>query len=60
MSGLNQYKSKLIGLDMMKLFWKPIGIQVIGLIISHIRRQKITYEGAKVLIKDIKEYSKVI
>lgn len=59
-NGINQYKSKLIGLDMVKLFWRPLGIQIIGLIISHIRRQKVTTEGAKVLVKDIKEYSKVI
>ena len=32
-------------LNLVDLFWKPLGIQLIGLLISHIRKQKITQEG---------------
>lgn len=56
---IDRLKDRMLGLDVMKLLWRPMGVQLVGLIISHIRRQKVTMEGAKVLIRDLKEYSKV-
>ena len=47
------------GLDLVKLFWRPFGQQFLGVIISHIRRQKVTEEGAEILIHDIHEYINV-
>ena len=43
-------------LNMVELFWRPLGIQLIGLLISHIRKQKITQEGSFVLMRDLEEY----
>lgn len=57
---IDRRKDRMLGLDVMKLLWRPMGVQLVGLIISHIRRQKVTMEGAKVLIRDLKEYSKVM
>ena len=34
-------------------------LQVIGVIVSHVRRQRVTPEGCKYLTRDMKEYSKV-
>jgi len=56
---IDRLKDQMLGLDVMKLLWRPMGVQLVGLIISHIRRQKVTMEGAKVLLKDLKEYGKV-
>ena len=49
------------GLNAVNLFWKPLGVQVVGLIISHIRRQKVTDEGGggEVLVNDMKYYCEV-
>eukprot|EP01038_Epipyxis_sp_PR26KG_P005958 gene5958-8211_t len=46
--------------DLMKLFWKPFGQLFIGIIISHIRKQKISQEGAQVLITDMDGYLRVM
>jgi hypothetical protein len=53
------YEPKLLGLDMVKVFWRPLGQQVVGVLISHLRKQKITPEGCKFVNRDIKEYSRV-
>lgn len=49
------------GLSATNLFWKPLGIQLVGLIISHIRKQKITDKGGggEVLMNDMKYYCEV-
>ncbi len=49
----------LIGLDLAKLFWKPMGQQVVGALISHLRKQKVSVEGTKVLMRDLEEYTHV-
>lgn len=56
---IRAHESRLLGLDMVKLFWRPLGQQVIGVVVSHVRRQRVTPEGCKYLSRDIKEYSKV-
>ena len=53
------YQADLVGLDLLDTFWKPIGQQFIGTLISHLKKQKITTEGAKILAKDIDEYYNV-
>lgn len=54
------YENKFIGLDVVKIFWRPLGQQFTGLILSHFRKQKISMDGAKYVIRDVKEYTKVI
>lgn len=58
-SAVRTYESRLLGLDLVKVFWRPLGQQVLGVVISHLRRQKITPEGCKFVHRDIKEYSRV-
>ena len=52
-------QASLVGLNLEELLWKPLGEQLVGLVISHIRRQKITQEGSFVLMKDLEAYAKV-
>lgn len=59
LNAVRQYEAKLLGLDLVKLFWRPFGQQLVGIIITHVRKQKITPEGYKALSRDLKEYSKV-
>ncbi len=56
---IKNYESRLLGLDLTKLFWRPLGQQMVGLIVSHTRKLRVTPEGCKYLSRDIKEYSKV-
>jgi hypothetical protein len=57
----------------LQLFWKPFGKQFVAILISHLkysfddfhansfaRRQKVTEEGAFVLVRDMDEYHNVI
>lgn len=53
------FEKSIHGLDLMKLFWRPFGQQFIGTIISHIRRQKVSEEGASVLVSDLTEFLNV-
>lgn len=54
-----QELNEWVGLDVKEIFWKPIGRQVIGCLISHLRKQKISVEGAKYLAKDLDLFHKV-
>ncbi len=49
----------LLGLDVSKLFYKPLGQQIVGALITHLRKLKITAEGTKQLMRDIEEYTNV-
>jgi hypothetical protein len=49
----------ITGLDLKALFWRPFGRQIIGTLISHIRKQKISEEGSVLFMKDIQEYQNV-
>jgi hypothetical protein len=42
-------QAELSGLSLDELLWKPLGDELVGLLISHIRRQKITPDGAFVV-----------
>lgn len=56
---VHTYENAIQGLDLVKLFWRPFGQQFLGVVISHIRRQKVSEDGAEVLINDINEYIQV-
>jgi hypothetical protein len=45
-----------LGLNMKDNFWRPLGQQLMGIIITHIRKQRITQDGAKVLLRDLDEF----
>ena len=51
-----QYKDDLVGLNLIDAFWRPLGRQFIGGLIVHLKKQKISIEGSKVLLRDIEEY----
>jgi len=53
---INQYKDDLVGLNLIDAFWRPLGRQFIGGLIVHLKKQKISIDGSKVLLKDIEEY----
>ena len=52
-------KELIQSFDMINLFWKPLGQQFIGILISHIRKYKISIEGGKLLLRDLEEYQNV-
>lgn len=56
---VRSYEADIIDLDMTALFWRPFGQQFIGIIISHLRRQTISVDGARQLRKDLEEYRHV-
>ena len=58
-SFMRTFEPKILGMDLVKVFWRPLGQQVIGALISHLRKLRISPEGSKFLVRDIKEYSKV-
>ena len=49
----------ITGVNLVALFWKPLGQEVIATMISHLRKQKITPEGAEMLMQDMDEYCQV-
>ncbi|KAJ1441108.1 exocyst complex component Sec10-domain-containing protein [Ochromonadaceae sp. CCMP2298] len=57
-STVRAFAGKLEGLDLVRLFWRPMGQQLVGLLISHVRKQKVNIEGASVLRRDILHYLK--
>jgi hypothetical protein len=59
-SYMRSYESKLLNVDLTKLFWRPLGQQMVGLIISHVRRLKVSPDGNKFLSRDLREYAKVM
>jgi hypothetical protein len=58
-NAVRQEETELHGFDLKELFWKPLGQQFVGAIISNIRRWKITMDGGKVLLRDLDEYHTV-
>lgn len=53
---INQFKDDLVGLNLIDAFWRPLGRQFIGGLIMHLKKQKISIDGSKVLLRDIDEY----
>jgi hypothetical protein len=58
-SKLREFEDDLKTIDIDLMFWRPFGQTIIGNLISHLRKQKITTDGAKVLLRDIQEYKRV-
>jgi hypothetical protein len=54
-----KYEQDLKGFDFDELFWKPLGQQFVGEIISNIRKYKVTVDGAKILLRDLEEFHSV-
>ena len=50
----------LPGLDLQEHIYKPLGQQVVGQLISHLRRLNITEAGAEQLQKDLAEYQRTL
>lgn len=56
---VHHHQHEFLGLNLSETFWKPLGQQIVGNLISHFRRQKISEEGGIVLLKDINSYCEV-
>lgn len=50
---------KMAGVNTADIFWKPLGRQFVAVLISHIKRHKVSDEGSFVLVRDMDEYHKV-
>lgn len=59
-SNIQTHQSSFVDLDIKEFFWKPFGQRFVGILISHIKKQKISQHGALILIKDIEEYCDII
>ena len=46
-------------MDLFDSFWRPFGQHLLGVFISHFRKQKVTLEGGKVVMRDLNEYCNV-
>ena len=58
-NGIRAHVEDISGINLYDNFWVPIGRQIIGSIISHLRKQKISVDGAKYVTKDLSEYYNV-
>lgn len=58
-NAIRDHIDDISGINLHENFWMPLGRQIIGSIISHMRRQKISIDGAKVIMKDLNEYYNV-
>lgn len=50
----------LSGLNTREYFWKPVGQQFVGVLVSHLRKQSITETGAAQLMHDLDEYHRIV
>lgn len=57
---IRSYSTELAAINPMENIWKPIGRQIVGSLISHLRKQRITMDGAKYVMKDLEEYCNVM
>jgi len=53
---VHELKTEFVGLDLEESFWRPFGRQFMGSLISHLRRQKISEDGAITLLLDLEQY----
>jgi hypothetical protein len=58
-NAVKSHAADLSSLDMRRLFWLPFGQQLMGTLISHFRKQKISQDGTHKLLKDFDEYYNV-
>ena len=55
---IHSIQVKMIGVNTSEIFWKPLGRQFIAVLISHIKRHKVSDEGSFLLVRDMDEYHK--
>lgn len=55
-NGVSMFKEFLQGFNMVELLWKPLGQMFVGTLISHIKKYKVSIDGAKILLNDLEEY----
>lgn len=55
-SSVQHHEKEILRLNITKDFWKPLGRQVVGVLISHIRRAKISGYGGRRLLRDLDDY----
>jgi len=55
-STVQAYNSDLVGIDLVETFWRPLGQQFVGTLLVHLRKQKISQDGAASLMADLDEY----
>ena len=55
-STVQGYKSDLHGIDLVETFWRPLGQQFVGTLLSFLCKQKISQDGAVQLLVDLEEY----
>lgn len=55
-STVQGYKNDLVGIDLVETFWKPLGQQFVGTLLMHLRKLKISQDGADTLKADLEEY----
>ena len=58
-SSIRHYKQDFSKLDLTNNFWLPLGQQLIGIYICHLRRLKVSPQGCKRLLQDLDEYFQV-
>jgi hypothetical protein len=59
-NNIQTHQASFVDLDITEFFWKPFGQRFIGILITHIKKQKISQYGALILLKDIEEYCDII
>jgi hypothetical protein len=55
-ASVQHHEKEMSRLNVTKDFWKPLGRQLVGVILSHIRRAKISGHGGRRLLRDLDEY----
>ena len=55
-NSVSSYKDYIHGFNMIELLWKPLGQMFVGTLISHIKKYKVSMDGAKILLNDLEEY----
>ena len=45
--------------DLMENFWKPLGEEWIGNLVTHIRKQKVNEIGVHILLRDLEDYLRI-
>lgn len=58
-NNVRSHQGDLVGLNLLDSFWRPLGQQFVGSLISHLRKTKVSIEGGRVLLKDLEEYMNV-
>ena len=53
---ITDLNTEFTGLDLDECFWRPFGRQFVGALISHLRRLRISEEGAATLLLDLDQY----